>query len=350
MTSIFLIGPGLIGGEVLDLLLQEKTYQITTLVRRESARQAFHDIGVQTVLGTLADKDVIATQTAASDIVIHTATADDLPSVEAVLAGIRQRSQAGHKTIYIHTSGASLIGDNAEGSYKNDFMYDDEKPALIDALPDSAAHREIDLAIVRASKTAELSRNSKFAIMIPPVIYGVSSREKRLSIQLPTMVRYSIKHGYPGMIGDGLAVWNQVHVKDLARGYVALLHWLEETPAATVAENPYFFCENGEELSWGECAAEIGRILHGTGKVANPAPQTIPRENYGDLFGEYSGLVIGSNARNRANRLRKIGWEAREKKTFASLAEDEIPQILLETSEFNGYAAPVASGKFEGNK
>ncbi|KAI3058775.1 hypothetical protein CBS147353_10668 [Aspergillus niger] len=131
------------------------------------------------------------------------------------------------------------------------------------------------------------------------------------------MVRYSIKHGYPGMIGDGLAVWNQVHIKDLARGYVTLLHWLEESLASTVAENPYFFCENSEELSWREYAAEIGRILYSAGK---------------------------------ASRLRKIGWEAREKKTFASLAEDEIPQILLETGKFNGYAAPVASGKFDGNK
>ncbi|OGM49499.1 NAD dependent epimerase/dehydratase family protein [Aspergillus bombycis] len=186
--------------------------------------------------------------------------------------------------------------------------------------------------------------------MIPPVIYGVSTREKRLSIQLPTMVRYSIKHGYPGVIGDGLAVWNQVHVKDLARGYLTLLHWLEHASCEHVAENPYFFCENGQELSWGQCAAEIGRVLHKAGKVADPTPKTIPPEHYNDLFGEYSGLVIGSNARNRANRLRKLGWEPQEKSTFASLTEDEIPMILQETGEFRGYAAPVASGKFEGKK
>ncbi|RDH28692.1 hypothetical protein BDQ94DRAFT_162659 [Aspergillus welwitschiae] len=261
MTSIFLIGPGLIGGE--------------------SARQAFHDLGVQTVLGTLADKDVIAAQTAASDIVIHTATADDLPSFEA----------AGHKTIYIRRRESHRY--NAEDSY-TDFIYDYNEPASIDALPASAAHRAIDLAIVRAGKMAELSRNSKLVIMVPP----------RLSIQLPTMVRCSIKHSY-----------------------VTLLHWLEENPAPTVAENPYVFCENGEELSW--------RVA---GKVADQTPQTIPQD------------MIGSNARNRANRLRKIGWEARKKKTFASLTEDGIPHILLETGEFNGYSAAVASGNFEGNK
>lgn len=55
------------------------------------------------------------------------------------------------------------------------------------------------------------------------------------------------------MIGDELAVRNQVHIKDLARSYVTLLHWLEENPAPTVAENPYVFCENGEELSWRVC-------------------------------------------------------------------------------------------------
>lgn len=46
-------------------------------MRRQAARQA--------VLGSLSDKDVIASQTAVSDIIIHTATADDLPSVHAIL-------------------------------------------------------------------------------------------------------------------------------------------------------------------------------------------------------------------------------------------------------------------------
>ncbi|GKZ76297.1 hypothetical protein AnigIFM56816_005276 [Aspergillus niger] len=123
MTSIFLIGPGLIGGEALDPGKD-----------RESARQAFHDLGVQTVLGTLADKD---------------------------------RSQAGHKTIYIRRRESHRY--NAEDSY-TDFIYDYNEPASIDALPASAAHRAIDLAIVRAGKMAELSRNSKLVIMIPPVI------------------------------------------------------------------------------------------------------------------------------------------------------------------------------------
>jgi nucleoside-diphosphate-sugar epimerase len=340
-VSVFLIGPGFIGGEVLDLILSENKYTVTTLVRRESAVADFGKLGVKTVIGTLDDAQVIINQVAISDVVLHTASADHLPSVEAVLDGVRQREKKGLQTIYIHTSGASLLGDNSEGNYKSDIVFDDENPAQIDALPDSAPHRLIDLAIIRARK--ELASHSKFAIMIPPLIYGVSSREKRLSIQLPTITRYSIKHRYAGQVGKGLSVWSHVHVKDLARAYVILLHWMERTSTAEVAQNPYYFCENGQELSWGECSAEIGRILQKAGCVDEPEPKTIPSDKYDDIFGDFTPIVAGSNSRSRANRLRKLGWAPSEKETFASLAEDEIPLILKEDRVFNGYSKPVAS-------
>lgn len=340
-ASVFLIGPGFIGGEILDHLLNED-YTVTTLVRRPSAAEEFTRRGIKTVNGTLDDKQTITSQTALSDIILHTATADHLPSVAAILDGLKQRKAQGKHTIYIHTSGTSLIGDKAAGAYKSDTIFDDENPAQIDALPDSAPHRQIDLAIVRARH--ELSTHAKMALMIPPLIYGVNSRDtKRLSIQLPTLIRYSLKHGYAGQIGKGLAVWSQVHVRDLARGYMTLLHWMESTPAAQVVQNPYFFCENGQELSWGECAAEYGRILQKEGRISDPTPKTVPEKNYGDIFGEFSIHVAGSNSRSRANRLRKLGWEPSEKNTLASLAEDEIPIILQETGEFTGYSKAVAS-------
>ncbi|KAI9926990.1 hypothetical protein ASPWEDRAFT_165339 [Aspergillus wentii DTO 134E9] len=342
--KVFLIGPGFIGGEVLDLLLQ-KNYAVTTLIRRQAAAASFHDLGVQTVIGTIDDKSIIQKQVENSDIVIHTATADHLPSVEAVLDGITARAHTGQTTIYIHTSGTSLLADGAHGDSTNETIFDDAKPqTLLNALPDSAAHREIDLAIINAQKA--LGPKAKMAIMTPPLIYGVSTREKRLSIQLPTMMRFSVKHGYAGHVGKGVAVWNQVHVKDLARGYLTLLDWLEKTPGEQVLADSdlYCFCENGQELSWGECAAAIGEALAKAKKIPSAQPRTIPREHYGDLFGEYSGVVIGSNSRSRAIRLRQLGWEPKEKGTIQSLIEDEIPLILQETGPFKGYSAPVASG------
>lgn len=338
--SVFLIGPGFIGKEILDLLIQEN-YDVTVLVRRESAAAEFQAQNIKSVLGSLDDKEIIQKQVAASDIVFHTATADHLPSAEAVIAGINQRARNNQHTIYIHTSGASLLADESAGAFKSDNVFDDERPELIDALPDTAPHRQIDLAILRGRQT--LGTQAKIALVIPPVIYGVGHQDGRLSIQLPTLARYSVKHGYAGQIGEGRSVWGQIHVKDLARGYMTILHWLERTPAEEALKNPYWFCENGQELSWHECVEEIGRILHQAGRINDPAPRTIPKSNYGDVFGEYSDAVAGSNSRNRANRLRKLGWAPAEKSTFASLAEDEIPLILEEKGAFEGYKKAVAS-------
>jgi nucleoside-diphosphate-sugar epimerase len=339
--SVFLIGPGFIGGEILSNLLNDGYNNITVLVRRESVAASFHQLGITTALGTLEDLTVIQKQTALHDIVIHSATADHLPSVQAVLTGISDRAANGLSTIYIHTSGASLLSDTAAGDYESDVIYDDENPAMIDALPETADHRLIDLAIVNAR--TELGNKAKLAIMIPPLIYGVSNRDRRLSIQLPAIVRYSLKHGYAGQIGKGVSVWNQIHVADLARGYMALLHWIEQTSATDVNTNPYWFCENGEELSWGECSAEIGRALYQASRIKDPEPKTIPPENYGDLFGGGSGSVLGSNSRSRANRLRGLGWQPREKKTLQSLVEDEVPILLKETGEWQGYMHEIAS-------
>jgi nucleoside-diphosphate-sugar epimerase len=338
---IFLLGPGYIGAEILSLLAHEGCYEITTMVRRAAAASEFEALGIKVVLGTLDDRAMIIEQVSHADIVVHTATADHRPSVESILQGVDIRAKAGKTTVYIHTSGASLLGDESAGEYRSDTVFSDDKPADIDALPDTAPHRMVDLAIIEARH--RLGNAAKLAIMIPPVIYGVSSAG-RLSIQLPTMARYAIKHGYAGHIGKGLSVWSQVHIKDLARAYVLLLHWLEGSDSGEIYENPYFFCENGAELSWGECAAEIGRVLRDRGVFESAQTRTIPRDLYNDIFGaDYTDVVLGSNSRNRAHRLRKLGWEAREKGTLVSLREEELPLILKEDKPFSGYSKAVAS-------
>ena len=43
---------------------------------------------------------------------------------------------------------------------------------------------------------------------------------------------------------------------------------------------------------------------------------------------ELTPAVIGLNSRSRAVRLRKVGWEPREKDIWESFREDELPAIL----------------------
>ena len=342
--KIFLIGPGLIGADLLELLLEDG-YHVTTMVRREEHAAQLREFGisVNVIMGTLDDKDIITKQTAEVPIVIHAATADHLPSVEAVIDGIKQRAEKGQSTIFIHTSGTSELVDNSKGMYASDKIYTDKDPQDVDdSVPDSAPHRQIDLAILRARK--EIGTKAKIVIILPPLVYGVGNRIKRLTIQLPTMTRFALKHGYVPVIGKGLSIRCNIHVQDLVRAYMVILNWMKTADASSVLENPYFFCDSGVEMTWGDAAREIGKALYEAGKIKDPEPQNPPKELYKDLFGPYSPTTVGANSRSRAERLREMGWKPREKGVFESLREDELPLILKDSSEFHGYAGVASSG------
>lgn len=339
--KLLLIGPGYIGLTVLDNLLQDG-YEVTALVRRQEAADGLAKAGVKTVLGRLEDHDIISKQTALSDIVIHTATADDMPSVKAVIDGIRERVSQGAKTIYIHTSGTSFLSDDSKSEYKSEKIYQDDKPEDLDALPDSASHRLIDLEILKARQ--EFGAQAKIFLMLPPLIYGVVKKHEKLSIQVPTLTRFAIKHKYAGYIGKGKAVWSTVHVADLARAYLLILHWAETAPDSAATGNPYFFCENGEEISWYEIARMIDEQLEPLGKVYNNQTKEIPNIIWADLFGPYSAVVVGANSRSRACRLRELGWAPKELDIRTAFQTEELPLLLSETGTFNGYGKAAASG------
>ncbi|KAI1079799.1 NAD(P)-binding protein [Whalleya microplaca] len=328
--KVFVLGLGFIGWNVLDLLVKEN-YEVTAYVRRkEHAEQLKASGASETVLGDLHDKSQITKHAASHDIIFHIATADDLPSVEAILDAVKQRSEKGLNTIYIHTSGTSVLDDNAQGQAKSDTVYHDSIASELDSVSDEAPHRQIDLTILKAKK--QLGDKVKIAIVIPPLIYGFNPKHERLSIQIPTLTRYALKNGYSGHIGQGLSVWSTIHVLDLARGYLTILHHLESSPPNSPdLQNPYYFCENSgdNEVSWKEIALFIGAELSKAGLISDPTPRTIPPDDYNDLFGpENSGGVVGNNSRSRAVRLRALGWKPVEKSWKESYVQDELPAIL----------------------
>ncbi|KAI0420736.1 NAD(P)-binding protein [Xylaria grammica] len=328
--KVLIIGVGYIGWNILDLLVQEN-YAVTGYVRRKEHGEQIKASGASEVAyGDLGDTAKITGLTVTHDIVFHAATADHLPSVEAILDGIRQRADTGLSTIYIHTSGTALTLDDARGAFKSDKVYHDNVASEIDSVSDGAPHRQVDVPIVKARK--QLGAKARIAIMIPPTIYGINPKHGRLSMQLPTLARFALKHGFSGYVGDGLSVHSNIHVLDIARAYVVLLHHLESTPSddALLLHNPYYFCETSgdNEPSWKEIAAVIGDSLHKAGAIPDSTPRTIPGDAYGDIYGAETDVFFGMNSRTRAVRLRALGWEPVEKDWKASFAEDELPLIL----------------------
>jgi hypothetical protein len=73
-------------------------------------------------------------------------------------------------------------------------------------LPESAPHRNVDLAIVVADASAYI----KSYIILPSTIYGPGEAEiykkeiaNSFSDQMPTMIRAALDRGQAGMVGEG---------------------------------------------------------------------------------------------------------------------------------------------------
>ena len=195
-------------------------------------------------------------------VIIHTGeSADHAGSAKAIFEGISQRSASSTPVIYIHTSGTGVISDSHHGDVEGKKIYDDVKPEDIDALDSNQPHRKVDIFV--RDKAKEFQSKSKTVIIIPPNIYGVGTGPvNQISIQTPTLIRFALKHKFVSLragreqllltsftskapqVGAGVNWWNNVHVKDLGRGYVFLLKELERT--SETGWNGYWFAETEE--------------------------------------------------------------------------------------------------------
>ena len=332
--SVLLIGVGYVGQNVLDELLAAK-HPVTTFVRRPEQAAIFESIGAKTVLGSLSDLTLLTAQTAQHEIIINTASADDLPSVQAILAGVRQRVHAGLPTIYLHTSGSGALQDGAMGAHSHSKIYRDDTPTDIDALPPTSLHRHVDIPIVQAAR--ELGDNAKIVILLPALVYGYNPAHKRHTMLVSLLVRFALQRGgFCGYVGAGRNVWSTVHVRDLARAFVTLLAHVEEAPPGAFVENPYFFVEGGMESEMREVAERLAGVLRDSGRVEGVEVRAWEEADYADLMGPMTPLALGCNARCRAVRLRELGWEPKEKDMWTSWEEGEISSMVAALDSASG--------------
>jgi nucleoside-diphosphate-sugar epimerase len=190
-------------------------------------------------------------------------------------------------------------------------------------------HRDVDLAIVAASR--EFGAKANIAIVLPAIIYGVIPAHGRVSMGLPPLVRFALKHGFSGRVNEGKNAWSAVHVRDLSRAYLLLLSALpKNTLSPSVQQNPYFFAENGYEFSWAEAAENVGRILHKLGKIESPEVREFKKEELGDVYGPATELVAGGNARCRSTRLPALGWVPRERGVWDAVEKEEAPLLIAQ--------------------
>lgn len=281
--KIFVTGAsGYIGGSVAAALMGEG-HDVLGLVRSEARAAEVRELGIEPVLGDLADGQVLVAAAGRADAVINAANAEDRGSAEALLSAL-----AGTGKPFIQTSGSSIVADLAAGE-AGDSVYDEETP--VDPLPGRAARAAINDMVRDAGGTGV-----RTVVICPTLIYGAGRGLNPNSIQVPWLIDLAKKRGGACHIGPGENVWSNVHIDDLVDLYLLAL---SEAPAGA-----FYYAENGENAMHEVCEA----INAALGFSQAPAPMTI--EEAAAEWGEgAANYTMGSNSRVRAVRARsELGW------------------------------------------
>ncbi|KAI9851172.1 MAG: hypothetical protein M1838_004281 [Thelocarpon superellum] len=317
--KVFITGAtGYIGGDVLYTIINaHPEYEIACLVRDSDrgALVASQYPKVRLVYGALESVEIVEEEATKADIVLNCANADNLAAAKAIAAGLSKRSETGY---WIHTSGTGVLtfADMDRGTFgegKSTKVYDDwDGVTEVTSVPDSALHRNVDQVVLASGQS--LKGPLKTAIVCPPTIYGQGrGPANQRSIQLPDLIRLTLERGQAFQVGQGQTYWNEVHVRDLSKVYLALV---EDAVAgageATWGPKGYYFAEHGE-IVWGDVSKKVASVAHHKGFIKDDRVVSVTAEEASQL--RHGGPVLwGANSRCSAIRARKLlRWLPTEK-------------------------------------
>ena len=284
--KIFMTGAtGYIGGTIARRLLDDG-HEIRGLVRDAEKGAKLAVFGVDPVIGGLDDAAILAAEARRADAVVNTANSDHRGAIDAFLEAL-----AGSNKPFLHTSGSSIVADDAHGDVPSEKIYDEETP--FEPVPGKQARVAIDRMIRDASR-----RGVRSIVLCPTMIYGNGLGLAQDSAQIPGLANRAKASGVVRHVGKGLNIWSNVHVEDVADLYRLAL--------AKAPAGGFYFAENGEASYRDICAAIARRLKLG-------APQAWPFEEAARELGENSAAyTFGSNSRVRARRARReLGWQPR---------------------------------------
>ncbi|MEQ5837873.1 NAD-dependent epimerase/dehydratase family protein [Paraburkholderia acidicola] len=281
--SIFITGAsGFVGGTVARRLLAAD-YSVRGLIRDASKAEPLKALGIEPVIGSLEDSSLLTREAQSSEGVIHAADSDHLVAIEALIEGLRSSDKP-----LLHTSGSSVIGDDAHGNRTSESIFDEDTPLIVE--PVKQPRREIELRVLAAA-----NEGVRAVVICPSNIYGSGTGLNPRSVQIPFLVDQARKDGVVHIVGLGVNRWSNVHIDDVAELYLLAL---QKAPAGA-----FYFVENGE-ASFGEIGESIAQRL----KIAPVQSWTVVEaaERWGNVHAHYT---FGSNSRVRAKRARReLGW------------------------------------------
>jgi nucleoside-diphosphate-sugar epimerase len=286
---------GFIGGSFAAEAVR-RGHQVRGLIRSTEKAAACEAFGIVPVHGTLADHDLLADEASTADAVINAASSDDRDAVDVLLKAL-----AGSEKALLHTSGSSIVADDANGEPSEAVFDEDHLPT---PTADKAARVALDQAVLSAPGVRSV-------ILCNALVFGDALGPKARSVQLPLLIDQARESGRAQYIGRGLNRWSTVHIADVVDLYLLAL---DKAPART-----FVFVESGE-AAFRDMAQAIADAL----ELGDPVSMTIEaaKARWGRSRALYS---LASNSRVRSVRTRAWDWSPRHVSVIQWIADHLSP-------------------------
>ncbi|KAN0094037.1 NAD(P)-binding protein [Hyaloscypha variabilis] len=316
--TIFITGvSGYIGGQLLhDITKAHPEYQIRALVRTTPQLQKIATAypSIHLVLGDLDSAEILKAEAARADVVFQLADADHLPSLTPLITSLPPTST------FIQLSGAASISSTLHGPGTLDprKWSDIVDLSEITTFPHSHLHAVTDQAVLSLG----LQRGVRTAVVIPPVVYGTGEGEGRTqSMVVPWYVDAVRKRGGGFVVGKGSNVASGVHVRDLGRALVFLVEEAlkEGGGRAEWGERGWYYVDGGEYV-FRELAEKLVKAMVEKGAIEKEGLDEIDIAQAKELH-PYAELLWGVNMRVNGERIRRLGWRAKEADVFSTISE-----------------------------
>jgi nucleoside-diphosphate-sugar epimerase len=277
--KIFVTGAtGYIGGSLVEKLVASG-HAVTGLVRSEAKIPLLKARGIETVVGTLDDVDILTRAAQAADVIIHTASVDHPSSVVTLVTALERTEK-----VLIHTSGSAIVADHADGEYAA------ARPLTEDSYFEPTPYRRPRVDMNRYVRQAAIEKGVRSIIMI----YGTGRGAQPDSDQIPKLIGLSKQLGAGVYFGKGLNLYSNVHIDDLVDLYLLAM---ERAPGGS-----FFFAENGYS-SFKDIAEMISATIGFGDKTVS-----LPVEAVIQQYGEAGRLGVASNSFVSAVNARRLGW------------------------------------------
>ncbi len=281
--KIFVTGAaGYIGGSVSEKLVTSG-HEVVGLARSEDTVPLLKARGIDSVVGTLDDVDILTKAAQAADAVIHAANADHSASVVTLVTALERSGK-----LLIHTTGSAIVADHADGEYAA------AAPLTEDSYFDPVPYRRSRVDMNRYVRQAAIEKGVRSVVICPTMIYGTGGGLQPNSDQIPKLIGLSKQVGAGVYFGKGLNHYSNVHIDDLVDLYLLAI---DKAPGGS-----FFFAENGHN-SFAEIATMISQFLGLEGKTVS-----LPVEHVIAQFGEGTRLGVASNSYVSAANALRLGW------------------------------------------